>query len=1040
MRERELSFFDDFDVKCGVAVFTLDLPTVEKTRGRSPRLEHRFNTLRNNRTSTFIDSYRNLNQRPSLAQRGLELTENKISCHVFSPDDQLLVCGARNGTLFVWDAWKGNLLHVLSGQHDFPIADVAFRRDTPNTVVSVDLSGECVCWNLNQKTVSSKSMTCTPEIRDEEMLGMEGAVPCLSEDGCYVAHPMFLYSESGSIPGDDEIHRSAVRHLENSESGVSDTSRRAVIPRFFANVYVYEVKRSALFLQTTPLFTLPVVITERWTGTECMLDLVQFGRTSSGLLFTVYERSKGYLVYWPRLRQMDISSYRLEGTKGRFNHDDSRLVTWRAILSSSEETEEPRCYVWDLSKLSTVESTGASSAWDHPISEAYNPLVLPDPNKGSVMACDFVVVNNSEGLAVFSITETLQVVVWNLASEIPVHILQTNLNKADVMPGSYVNIVEETTRMERTSGVKCCGVSRDGQWIGVYSSLAKKGCIWNASLGVQVVKTNDPTGASEANRYVDFFFSPTAGSLAMVGKSRILLWDAIALQSCNDTEQPIQTLSSCQADLCGGIVSCQFSRCGNVVGLLPAFALSLDIWKLKPEKRYTLDRHGVTQEFATELNRRRLERSGAAGAGKYRFCKFAIAPDVQSVVTCMGDMSVLLWDLSDLTRCRRIAILNSEYLPALDICFSEDVECHRTIVVCQDQGVLAWIDVAKEAVVFRTRRKRLRTCRFTTDGKTGVLVLDLFRVEVFNLVTRTIERKLVYPIPLFNRQSFPPILAPDGLSCLLGFDQNCQPVICQPDSTIDELSRVCVAPQYAALSQDGEWVIMYGNICPDTDDLIMDRDVSLDVGSSEYIEGYPTAKYTRASSSLNTGRRTMIPTSDVSLETKIGWKMVHLKGKFKSKQIRMPFEMLPERFIAISPDGRRCASLSIYHKLVVWGPEYTYKTIIHTRETFSNVLAGRLRGVHDFGALCDQYGPTFLNHAYKNGMTPVMECVQYKNKDILSQLLNWSLENDVKLALRGSISIPNTTLCFRNILEFAVYMKVPDIAKVRDIHHFQLAS
>eukprot|EP00210_Caulerpa_lentillifera_P003038 g2900.t1 len=1031
LRTRELSFFDDYDVKCGVPVFTLDLSSVEQYQNKAPRLERRFHTLRNTKEPNLIhNSYQNLNQRPSLTRRGVELTENKISCHTFSPDDQILVCGARNGTLFVWDASNGKILHVLSGQHDSPVADVAFRTDSPRTIVSVDLSGVCVCWDLNQKKVSIKSMSCSPEFRDEQLLGTEGAVPCLSEDGRYVAHPVFLYSESDTITGDNELSRSAARLLGDSESRISDTRKHAMLPRFFANVYVFEVKRTAMFLQTTPLFTLPVVITERWTGAECMLDLVQFSRTSSGLLFTVYELSKGYLVFWPRLKDMDITSYKLEGTKGRFNADDSRLVTWRAVLSSSEGTEDHCCYVWNLNNLAVWETRSSSSSWEHPRGEAHNSLVFKDPNHGSVLACDFVVVHESEGLAVFSITDSLQVIVWSLVTEIPVHILHTKLKRGDVIPGSYVNVSEETTRMERTCGVKCCAVSNDGQCIGVYSSVAKKGYVWNSSLGVEVFQINEPAGVSEAHRYVDFYFSQTTSSLALIGKSRIFLWDAVVLQNFNEVEKPIHSLTGSQADLCGGIVNCQFSQCGNAIGLLPAYALSLDIWKLNPQKQYRLNRQKVTQEFATDANRRRLERSGDVGEGKYRFCKFAIGTDIHTVVTSMGDMSVLLWDVRDVTRCRRIAVLSSEYLPALDICFSQDLRGNKTIVVCQDQGVLVWIELAKEVVVHRTCKKRIRTCRFSTDGKTAVLVLDLFRVEVINLIERTVETELTYPIPLFNQQAFPPMLSPDGRNCLIGFDTANEPVICYPGSSIDTLERVTCAPQYAALSHDGEWLIMYGNICSETDSFLMDRDVTLDTGSSEHIEGFPTAKYTRSITNINTLHVTRNVSSDVAMETKKGWKLIHLRGKFKTKEIRMPFEMLPEKFIAISADGRRCAALSTSHKLMVFSPEYTYKTIIHTREKFTNIIADKVRGVSDCGEFCDEYGPALLNHAYKNGMTPVMECVQYKNKAILSQLLHWALENDVKLALRSNINIPNTHIYFENILDFSVYMKVPDMAKM----------
>ncbi len=68
-----------------------------------------------------------------------------MDCLVFSPDGNTIASGCRNGTIIIWDAEIGTVIHTLEG-HTSDIRDLDFSPDG-KTLVSVSFDNTVLLWD-----------------------------------------------------------------------------------------------------------------------------------------------------------------------------------------------------------------------------------------------------------------------------------------------------------------------------------------------------------------------------------------------------------------------------------------------------------------------------------------------------------------------------------------------------------------------------------------------------------------------------------------------------------------------------------------------------------------------------------------------------------------------------------------------------------------------------------------------------------------------------------------------------------------------------
>eukprot|EP00210_Caulerpa_lentillifera_P002852 g2726.t1 len=974
----------------------------------------------------------------------------RISCFAFSHNDQYFVCGKRDGSISIWTVSTGKLDRVLHGGHKSSIADVAFRKDSLATLVSIDIHGWCIKWDLINNT--NTKLRCVPVWDDVLYIGVEFAVPRLSCDGQYLGFPVYIYVEPSRENLENIPEGSGVLPTSTHSGSSEGAGGHRSVPRFYIVGYVYDLDgcprgdRESL----NPVLVLPARIDERLNFEDCMLDLMNFSHSGRRLLLTSYELSRPYLIVWPDAKNHSVESYGLIGTHGCFSQDDCYLVTWYGITSLKDQFTDSCCYLWDMRTLRTAAKGGHGGSgvggvrWNHPNYKAENPVTLQDPDQGLIHSCGFVRLGDQIGIASVSISDTMKIVIWSLQTGDLVHVLDSGFSMTEVSNHDVRTIVRDLNQSDRVPSRKCVGISNRGQWIGVYCSIRRKCIVWDPYLGTEILRIKLPADSmSKSSALMDLAFSESATKMVMVGLTRTLLWDPCVLRSYNPELKPMYNLSSNDDDMGMGETLCRFSTDGKSIGLLRAQSFCMDIWHFHPERQFTLNRRAVRAELASPYNNRNRHPHLEMKAGKYRFGHFALCPKGRQVVTCMCDMSVLLWHTEELAQCRRIATLSSQYRPALDVCFSWTPTGGPTVVICQDQGIFVWISLLTDEVIDRRCSGGIMRCKFTSRGTTGVIMSNLYHLKVWDLISRQKIKELDYSIPLMrtvrgdffhddSRQSssFSPTLSNDASFSLVGFRDDQSPIIIHPDTTPDQLDDLIWNPMDVVLSEDGEWAILMGVVDEDTDDIALSSQGTPDFSNSVFNERYPEIIY---DASLDPSPITAASSARSTSPVHQTLKIIHLKGHYKSKQMRLPCDLRLHKFLAVTENGTKFAALNTCNQLVVWGTHFTYKHVIQQRwEIFKG--SHHSTDPSSIERKLDEYGASLVNHPYKKGWTVLMKCIPRKEIELLKHIITWSKESGVHLSFHGAreikISGNWTRIRITNALDLAVSSRAPHIAQI----------
>lgn len=299
---------------------------------------------------------------------------------------------------------------------------------------------------------------------------------------------------------------------------------------------------------------------------------------------------------------------------------------------------------------------------------------------------------------------------------------------------------------------------------------------------------------------------------------------------------------------------------------------------------------------------------------KYRFGHFALSPDGYHVVTCMCDMSVLLWNTEELFQCRRIATLSSQYRPALDVCFSWTPANSPTVVICQDQGLFIWISLQTDEIIDMQDSGGIMRCKFTSRGTVGVIMSNLYHVKIWNLVTRVKIKELDYSIPLMrtvrgdffhedSRQApyFHPKLSQDASFALVGFRHDLSPIIAYPNTSPDHLDETIWNPMDVVLSEDGEWAVLMGQIDQDEDDVALSGRGAPDFATPILNEPFPKIVYGEEDDP-NPVMAAPHLTEALNAESNQTFKVVHLKGTL-FLSIPAPDLISVSRYVHIEADA-----------------------------------------------------------------------------------------------------------------------------------------
>ncbi|GMH43794.1 hypothetical protein BSKO_11728 [Bryopsis sp. KO-2023] len=824
----KLSFFDDFRIISGVPVLTLD-PDRYGTQSREPSI---------NSTNPWDGAAGGIQK--------ITFYENKnaITCCNFSADGSRIASGHNDGSAMIWSTQHGTLLYECQKLHKLsPIADIRFSEDSNDIVMSCDFHGQFTIWHVEDSKFQYGH--CAENWQDVSMFAPKVRWPMFSEDATGLIFPVTYFREKKDESG--QVER--MGELFSSGGGTprkrtSKSDGYVFVPECALIILDTKQAGASREVEMKPMRVLTVAPHQdvsdfefAWSG---------FAHQSGGMLAGFNARPFGFMVVWPDMHGPNLGGYQLDGTIGCWSPEDDYVASWNISIKGSSDEKAGACYVWCMETIKNEEN---NLPFNHEFIDhtrrcpLVKPTALRDPQGGNVFWADFIPdLHGNLGIATCIIKTHLDIVLWEVETKTILHRLRTGIHRDDTRLTDIQAWDDSWVHVQRSYGLRLITLSGDGRWLGIYSSDASRGSVWDVRSGIEVLSFSVPDELASNEQGdllgVDMFFSEKGDRFVICSEEKMTVWQTHALGAgCQTAGVSRVALQSADSLLSTGQVQCQFSLDGNMLGVCRAYSLMMSTWDLTDGRMRTLifpedDSAGnpvtvrkIRSMLSYERNDlesfRSMDVFETSGGNPSRFCLFAFSMDGKRVATCMADVSVLVWTLADgdkvIDTPTKIGSLRSKYFPAWAMCFSVDPKGKETIVVCEDSGVLVWLEVEARKVVKRRNGSGLRRARFSLDGMTGVLMPSNQVAHVWDLVNRQRIRTVTFnlwmgpagPIP------FPHNLSTDGNFAFAGINKGVNHlnpggrfITCTKDTTELDLLNLHKVPRNVVMTDNPEWVVV----------------------------------------------------------------------------------------------------------------------------------------------------------------------------------------------------------------------------------------
>ena len=917
----------------------------------------------------------------------LQIDENCCLSCAFSTDDALVAFGMQNGTVLVYDTESGGLMWTLDEDRETPIRELAFVDDQ-DLLVSVNEERRCAVWDLRNEPVCLCETDFAPRRGISHILSSE--MPCLSENGRFLALPVLRDTASSSSSSSWRI------------STGSPNIKALMAPRATQSMHVHiystlDRDKKSDSKHPTPLVTLSVRMDVGGATMENM-DIVQFSPSASRILLLACEGESFYLVLWPSISNKDIS-FKLRGNRGTFSSDDRYLATW---FDPSPSSADHTCLVWDMKHLEAADISSQSQSYQHPRFRTFDCVRLRDERFENILACGFVSVHSEPSIAMCYSTEKIQIVILSLSMQTPMCIIDTCL---DV-----------------TTHAISFSVSSDQHWICLNSPMTGDVTVWSAEQGIEVFRTHQSHPEKPSQHFwSDVSLSHTSRYMLLAENHQADLLNLTPLHSM--CPSPYTVLTGSETETIERQPIFKFSLDGRFIGLLMAPGNCLDVWSLQNKRHLKLDWKGIVQAHRSRPKANRT----TSFEIDLMLHQFALSRNGDYAASCMGDSSVLLWQLTTSIECRFVAKLPSDCFLPRDICFSHDPNGTWRLVVCQDQGDLIWLDPDQGQIIKIVPAEGSRVCRFSLDGTRAVMMSDLFTVHIWDLVQQTALHSMTYQIPLLSLQSslMETNIFMDG-RFLAGFDENMKPIVYEHHLT-EEMRMDEVCSVAFGVSDNGEWGVMMHRVSDHTEPLKADDRSRASFYQKRCRTFTPRNVGVRVKKS-RTSTPSLIPLTGKKTQLPIRMVIGSL-GDGVVKRMQLPDSLSVESHVIFSADGKQCAALDTSQRLVVWNAHMTKGNLVQECVCLQHAFRAKEHPPHLIDLL-QTHRSALLNSRDENGMTVVMHSVYYQNPEMLKELLSWALAEECNVTLGGPICIPETNSTAKNIIDLSLHINNPEITKV----------
>lgn len=850
---------------------------------------------------------------------------------------------------------------------------------------------------------------CAHHWKDDVLLAPVVGLPRFSEDTKRIFFPVTCYREL----------------LNKTENQDFTTSLSMALPESFLKfqqeiwLYVFDVVQEESH-DMKPVCVLNVV---RNTKDAMAFTNGVFSFSSKGLLVGLTSRAKHAIKIWPDFENAPNTLYTCNGTLGCWSPADEYILTWFVDLKSSCMERPPRsCSLWRRNCLSK------GSAGEPQKSSIKHNKELWFTEDGDMFWGQFLPnLHNRLGIATCVVNENVTLLLWDAGEGRVMHRLHTGISYDQTQLIQVQAWDKEWIDTQHSYGLHPISVSGDGKWIGVYSSGAKKGTIWDASSGIEILKFSSPDSAmgreSSTEMGMDMLLSRTGNRFLLCSEDEIVLWVTPSLCSFS-SEAGVHALALECPEAMGtiGTVICKFSQDGSVLGVCRPYAERMRVWNLEHGLHYSLVREGNSKKLSREFHSQQLlyttalettprDESIYPCTSKWnQFCQFALSQSGERIVTCMADLTLLLWNLSGdkfVLSDTHLPVLKSKYFPAWAVCFSVDKDGSDTIVVCEDTGVLFWVDIKSgEALARKTGGGRER-CQFSADGSRGVLVETSQSIHIWDLIERRRLRQVNYKVPvgltgvlpfghnvfMSGDRSFAGL--PNGVDSLAYGEQG---VMCFPDTTDKDLMSVGKVARSVVVTEKPDWIIV-------------DKFMNAEFRILSQATQQPSEIQSKPKEEENAEHATQYPEA-IDYHDSEKWKYIwssegrsldsveeltilNVDGRGTVKMLDGE-ELLAKQSLSVSSDGRRVACMMENGKVMVWSPFAARGSI----PDYNDLVV--LKGTPEKEVvlqLLESHGPSALNMPDWTGKTVPFHVINNGDHEIFKILANWAVESGTKMAM-----------------------------------------
>lgn len=1118
MTQSMLSFFDDFQILNGIPVFVLRPAEHLEIDGEMMKISMR--------------------RKPRESLRKFESSSSHITdpcaltASAFSKDATLFVSGHENGSILVWNAEHGTLKRSLTGPNRSPISDLAFYKDSSQILAVCDFSGVLSIWDVSDERKDPVVVNCNSNWERTRMPSVEGQCPKLSPDGSLLVCPVqIVFERTKKEAGKPSKIIFPLTEYIQLNTTRSQVERQENLFQHYCILHVFDTRSSnitqdnpfgeidgrsycwgkTIEMQPISKLFIPMLADSR----DYALSSTEVSYNGKGLLIGVSSRPTGHLILWPDFRNNAHQSYRLEGMVGRWSLCDEWIVSWDAPLKNILRSEDGTCRVYYLKTvLQSSERCRQNGSEDHPRfwTESFARFHCPSGN--SIHWADFVWITSDScqqsrqiGAATCSVGDNVQVVLWDIKLQIPVQCFYPNIKSSDVILNTPQAWMNKWMLVKPSWGLNFMTTSGDKKLLGFFSVSANRGIIYDTEQRVERLwmSLSDKDGHVDASNlnHMDLIMSTEGNKFVTMNENTMMIWLPKVLEKQEKRGASWLALESSDDELENGKLKCQFSGDGSCIGLMRLYCSVMNIWNLRTGQRIVLQQSKSKSPRAfqndedwesqdSDIHMELLSPSRHAKPNqKKRFCQFCISKCGDLVATCMGDMSVLLWDLTKgEPEYRYLATLESRYCVAWAVTFTEGPDGQPVhVVACEDTGHLVWVSIYPHPRImdrqFADGKKR---CAFSANGSRAVLMPDDIQVRVWDVVERTPLFSCTYNIWLGESGliPFPHNVSLDGKMALIGLDATNSAVVANPETTysdfrgLPEAHRPSLIPSHITVNEDISWFVADGFRAFDFETLrksktkcnrtfsdrhVLSSSTSVSRATTKAIrdsrvprvqfdkvpeeeERTETEETPSEAASSSTTQNQPYPNIRTRLSNEQLWDYLRVHPAAESttdidevceKLIVMSIsgeestkeiafpDLASERFIAISSDGTKIACMDKRHRLNVWSAHASDGCI-----PTSQMLLNRTDvPLDDLEKQLDAFGPGIINSPDHNGLTLLLSAVVRKDVALLKRLLVWAKNKGLKISLRDELIDGKKETQVLNALNMALGFRSPETTRVR---------